>query len=251
MLVAAFLVREASRGEGAVHRFAQSIWCRIGSMDRFHKSEMRHNSLRAIVATAQQPFVERVTRRYLPELSGWLAAFPTDKGSAHDYLGLYDQLLAPYRDLPDARILEIGVNKGGSLALWREYFAASATIFGVDVNPGVQTFPADAGIKVVIVDSRDAREVNAAFSGTKFDVIIDDGLHTPDAQARTFEAFRPLLKTTGIYVLEDVSECDPARFAAFGDVATRFPGATGQSLVVLRPVDSHAGPLSPLRTAVA
>src|SRR5947207_11626406 len=37
------------------------------------------------------------------------------------YLGLYDAYLAPFRGRP-VRILEIGVNRGGSLQLWREYF---------------------------------------------------------------------------------------------------------------------------------
>ena len=40
--------------------------------------------------------------------------------------------------------------------------------------------------------------------GLKFDIIIDDGLHTHEAQRKTFENFIPLLKDDGVYFIEDV-----------------------------------------------
>lgn len=41
------------------------------------------------------------------------------------YLSIYDKHLAPFRNKP-VRLLEIGVFKGGSMRLWRQYFGPEA-----------------------------------------------------------------------------------------------------------------------------
>jgi hypothetical protein len=50
------------------------------------------------------------------------------------YLEIYERHFAPYRNTP-VKMLEIGVFKGGSLELWRDYFGADARIFGIDLDP--------------------------------------------------------------------------------------------------------------------
>lgn len=240
VLLAVFL-RLAWRGEGFAHRVAQTIWVRIASLTEYRKSGVQHASLTAIVDAAGESRLERFLHRFVPVLAGWFSPFPTDKGGFHDYLRLYDVLLAPYRDRRGVRVLEVGVHKGGSLALWREYFSDDATIFGIDVNPGVQTFPNDSGITVVILDSRDRAAVTAALSGLAFDIIIDDGLHHPSAQQKTFDALRPLLEPHGVYIIEDVYAFDAAAFASHGDAIRRYPDRSGQQLVVLRPRACEAG----------
>jgi cephalosporin hydroxylase len=45
-----------------------------------------------------------------------------DKGTTHSYIEKYEEILAPYRDRP-ITLVEIGVESGGSLAMWAEYFA--------------------------------------------------------------------------------------------------------------------------------
>lgn len=40
--------------------------------------------------------------------------------------------------------------------------------------------------------------------GNNFDIILDDGLHTIEAQIKTFKNFWPLLKKNGIYLIEDI-----------------------------------------------
>lgn len=52
----------------------------------------------------------------------------------HHYLPIYERYFAPYKSLKP-RFLEIGVSKGGSLSLWREYFGPDAVIFGIDIDP--------------------------------------------------------------------------------------------------------------------
>lgn len=234
-------VRSAWSGVGPAHRVVQYAYCRIGSLARYQKSDRRYASLEEIMESSGEPWLEAAARRVMPSLSGWFMPFPTDKGGFHDYLPLYRSLLEPYRDRKGACLLEVGVHKGGSLALWREYFAESARVFGIDVNRGVQSFPLDGGIKVLILDSRDAAVVARALRGLTFDVIIDDGLHHPEAQRRTFEALRPFLKPEGVYVVEDVYSLRPDHFLSHGDEVVVYPDRSGQSLVVVRPPACEAG----------
>lgn len=42
----------------------------------------------------------------------------------------------------------------------------------------------------------------------RFDIIIDDGLHTPDANAKTLHNLFPLLKKNGSFYVEDVWPLD-------------------------------------------
>ena len=64
------------------------------------------------------------------------AQLPLDKYDsdkiANRYLERYDPILEPWVDQP-VTLLEIGVYKGGSLLLWRDYFP-SGTIVGVDIS---------------------------------------------------------------------------------------------------------------------
>ena len=55
------------------------------------------------------------------------------------YLPIYDALVLPYAG-SDVRMLEIGVSKGGSLALWRKALGEKATIFGIDIDPKCAEF---------------------------------------------------------------------------------------------------------------
>lgn len=65
--------------------------------------------------------------------------FPTDKASQHDYIPLYDKFLAPYRN-KNVKIVEIGIKKGGSMKMWREYFSQESMIYGIDIDPGLTFF---------------------------------------------------------------------------------------------------------------
>ena len=51
----------------------------------------------------------------------------------HHYLEIYERHFARFRGQP-VRLLEIGVDHGGSLRMWRWYFGANAIICGSDIN---------------------------------------------------------------------------------------------------------------------
>ncbi len=64
-------------------------------------------------------------------------------------------------------------------------------------------------VKYLKIDST-APEVNNLIANwnVKFDIIIDDARHTPEANALTFKSIIPFLKPNGIYYIEDVWPLD-------------------------------------------
>ena len=55
------------------------------------------------------------------------------------YLSEYDRLFSIYRDQP-IRMLEIGVQNGGSLEIWSKYFPDAHVLVGCDINPDCAKF---------------------------------------------------------------------------------------------------------------
>ena len=119
--------------------------------------------------------------------------------------------------------LQVGVKKGGSIKLLREYFHQKCTIIGVDVDKACPQFPYDAHIKIVLASSTDSTSMQKAFKVDvlmyveavfvsitfqgyegQVDVIIDDGLHRMGSVEATFLNLWPLLSPNGIYLLEDI-----------------------------------------------
>jgi len=241
LILAALCIRSLTTGRGWPARILLRIYYGIGSLEAYQKTGRTYRTAMDAVAAGGEPFLGALLRRIAPRQVGWFSPrMPTDKGTCHDYLPIYDGLFAPYRDLKGIWLLEIGVKKGGSLVLWRELFDESAFIYGIDINPDVPKFTRDGHIKVLILDSRNASAVDAALRDIRFDIIIDDGFHHLDAQLRTFAALRSHLKPTGVYVIEDVYETNVDRYLELGMHVTIHPDRSGQCLVVLYPRASLA-----------
>lgn len=121
------------------------------------------------------------------------------------YLSEYDRLLAGYRDRP-VSVLEIGVQNGGSLEIWLQFFARAARIVGCDIDPkAAQLRYDDARVAVVVADAgTDAAERQIRRLCASFDIIIDDGSHRSVDIVRNFARYFPLLNDGGVYVVEDL-----------------------------------------------
>ena len=55
----------------------------------------------------------------------------TDKNTTHSYLPLYQQLLKKKKESAK-NILEVGIDRGGSIKLWSDYFT-NAKVYGIDI----------------------------------------------------------------------------------------------------------------------
>lgn len=93
---------------------------------------------------------------------------------------------------------------GASLKVWRDYFP-NAEIFGVDVDRNILF--SDNRIKTFYLDQLDVKSIEKCWkeiSEDKFDLMIDDGLHTFEAGTNLFMHSKDRLSERGIYVIEDV-----------------------------------------------
>jgi len=104
----------------------------------------------------------------------------------------------------DVRIVEIGVFKGGSLQMWKEYFGPDAKIFGIDINPECKNLEEEQ-IEVFIGDQEDRNFLKSLREKIpRIDILIDDGGHTMKQQITTFEELFPYIDKNGIYLCEDI-----------------------------------------------
>lgn len=122
------------------------------------------------------------------------------------YLPVYDREFARFiaRGNP-VRLLEIGVQNGGSLEIWGSLLPPGSTIVGIDINPACASLHFDnPNIRVLILDASDLGALNVALGDAEFDIILDDGSHLCSHVVSTFKACFPRLAAGGIYIVEDL-----------------------------------------------
>jgi hypothetical protein len=126
----------------------------------------------------------------------------TDKSSSgHGYLHHYERLLREFRHLT-FNMIEIGIDKGGSLATWYDYFD-KATIIGVDIKDSCLQFQRDRVI-VQIGSQDDPGFLSDLVHRYPPHIILDDGSHLAHHIIFTFERLFPSLAAGGIYIVEDL-----------------------------------------------
>ena len=123
----------------------------------------------------------------------------------HHYFPIYTSRFERFRNKP-IRMLEIGVDRGGSLKMWRQWFHSRTVVVGLDINPDCRQFdnPQD-NVFVKIGDQADNQFLNSVIQEFgPFDVILDDGGHTTAQMIASFNClFRNGLKEDGLYFVED------------------------------------------------
>lgn len=98
------------------------------------------------------------------------------------------------------RILEIGVQNGGSLKIWRDFFP-EAEIVGVDTLESCKDHAGDR-ISIVIGDQASVKFLETLGN---FDIIIDDGGHYMTQQQVSMNTLLAnQLNDGGLYVIEDL-----------------------------------------------
>jgi hypothetical protein len=126
----------------------------------------------------------------------------TDKNrGAHNFMELYSQIFAPYRQTATT-MFEIGVNRGGSLRGWHEYFK-NAKIYGCDIRQRGSVSGCDRATLIQLDQSNNDALLAFANQYGPFDIGIDDGSHVWSHQILTFETLWPFIKPGGLYVVED------------------------------------------------
>ena len=146
----------------------------------------------------------------------------SDKGlRGHNFTTFYSSLFNKKKNQPDFRLFELGLGTnnpelpstmgesgapGASLRGWR-YFFQSAQIFGADIDKDILFN--EERIRTFYCDQTDKRSIDELWDSNpllrkNFDVIIEDGLHTFDANICMLRNSIHKLKDDGVYVVEDV-----------------------------------------------
>jgi GT2 family glycosyltransferase len=127
----------------------------------------------------------------------------SDKWS--QYLGTYERLFADYRDRP-VRLLEIGIQNGGSLEIWAKYFPNAQCLIGCDIDPLCNLLRyEDPRISVIVGDAGEPRTRSAVLTlSERFDLVIDDGSHRSGDIVKAFAGYFPALVDGGLFVAEDL-----------------------------------------------
>ena len=153
-------------------------------------------------------------------LAECFARYGSDK-TANGYTPTYERIFGPIRD-DSIELLEIGIGTmipnvpssmvyvygedgayrpGASLRAWRDYFQ-----YGLITGGDVQNdcLFSDHRIETKLFDSTDKTACDAALGPQRYNIIIDDGLHTADANIATFRNLWPRVEPGGWYIIEDV-----------------------------------------------
>ena len=130
----------------------------------------------------------------------------TDKNTVHSYLPEYEKLLSHKKESA-ANILEIGINQGGSIKLWADYFT-NAQVYGLDVEKTPEWLKVYNRVTTFQQNAYDQNFIKSHFidKNIKFDIIIDDGPHTLEAMNFAAANYTKLLTENGIIIIEDIRD---------------------------------------------
>ena len=131
----------------------------------------------------------------------------SDKGGGwHNYTLVYNELLKGIKS-KSQNVFELGIgtiNSGASLKGWKEYFT-KANIFGADIDKDILF--EEERIKTFYCDQTSPESILALwsnFESIEFDFLLEDGLHTYDANICFLENSLHKVKKGGFYVIEDI-----------------------------------------------
>jgi len=132
-----------------------------------------------------------------------LDQYDSDKIANH-YLERYDPILEPWV-AKKIILLELGISKGGSLLLWRDYFPRG-TIVGIDIKLPKDFQPTE---RIHVFEGSQGSpqflsHVACEIAPDGFDIIIDDASHLGELTRISFwHLFDNHLKPGGLYIIED------------------------------------------------
>jgi len=151
-------------------------------------------------------------------LKQYFDKYGSDKGNM--YYPLYTSLLEKYKTAKKMRLLEVGLGTnnpslistmgknryrcGGSLRAFRDYLP-NAFIFGADVDK--ECLFTEQNIKTYFVDQLEINTFDSLKTNCgneKFDIIIDDGLHSIGANLNTLIFALNNINDNGVIIIEDI-----------------------------------------------
>lgn len=127
------------------------------------------------------------------------------------YFEVYERHLQRFVGKP-VTLVEVGIQKGGSLEMWSSFLGPQSRIIGIDVDPEcINLKYKQSNIEVVIGNQSDTNFWDSFMKENSIDILIDDGGHFMHEQIITFEKVFPKMNMGGVYICEDThTSYDPA-----------------------------------------
>lgn len=175
-------------------------------------------SLRIDIPIISVDEFSKMTNSLLPsiELKRLFDKYGSDKATIHNYHLIYGTVLSD--NLAIKNVLEVGMGTnnldiasnmgvygkpGASLRAFRD-FCLNAEIYGADIDRRILF--SDDRIKTFYVDQTDAKTFKQLLQALpeSFDLVIDDGLHSPNANIATLDFGLQIVKKKGWVIIEDI-----------------------------------------------
>lgn len=151
------------------------------------------------------------------ELRNLFQRYGSDKASKHNYYLVYAGILSPRDAVKKVFEIGLGTNNidvvstmgrdgkpGASLRAFRDY-CPNAEVWGGDFDTRILF--KEERIRTIFVDQTNTDTFDNIKNdlGAEFDLMIDDGLHSPNANLNSLAFFLPRLKVGGWAIIEDIS----------------------------------------------
>lgn len=147
------------------------------------------------------------------------------------YLQLYQRHFAMLANRP-LRLLEIGVQSGGSINLFKAVLGSQCHYYGMDINTNCRQFQ-DATTTIYIGDQASIPAWTHFFSNftARLDIVIDDGGHQAHQMLTTLQQVLPHLSPGGILATEDIHGVNDDYLSKFFLPAADFLGQNAANLL--------------------
>ena len=139
-------------------------------------------------------------------LSAHLTATTNVSDKWESYFGHYSRNLTRFRYREKAvRLLEIGVQNGGSLEAWKAFLGEKSVVIGTDVDSACSLVESPFSVQCFTGDATDATWARQLCEAKgPFDIVIDDGSHINTDIEKTFALFFSSILPGGVYICEDL-----------------------------------------------
>lgn len=139
----------------------------------------------------------------------------TDKGTTAGNSHGFTEIYPKYLPENPKKILEIGVQGGGSLAMWDEYYPELEQIYGMDfcieltLEQLKEIQKRNLKYKLFYGDQSNREHLDKIaqdIGDEQLDFILDDGSHNTDHQQISLARLLKTVKPKGIYIIEDLTD---------------------------------------------
>lgn len=124
----------------------------------------------------------------------------TDKDEQHSYKIVYDKYLSKMGK--GKKILEIGVQRGGSVVTWA---ATGAEVWGIDLE-AAPAWLRHPRIHCVKGNAYSVEAIQHFKAQALFDMIVEDGSHKPEDIIWAAKYYSELLSASGVMIIEDIPD---------------------------------------------